>query len=74
MEKTTVYLPVDVHRQLQEVARRTGQSQADLLREAMRQYLARHQRPALRSLGAAESSEITGRNARNWLRENWRRR
>jgi metal-responsive CopG/Arc/MetJ family transcriptional regulator len=73
LEKTTVYLPADIRRELAEVARRRRVSQAELIREALQNYLAEQERPALRSLGAANSDEITGRTVRAWLRDNWHR-
>ena len=74
MEKTTLYLPADLHRQLEETARRKRRSQAELIREAIRTYLENEERPALRSLGVARSQEITGKTAWTWLREHWRPR
>jgi predicted transcriptional regulator len=71
LQKTTIYLPVDMHRQLSEVARRRQVSQAELIREAIRAFLAAQGQSRLRSLGAGRSNEITGRTARDWLRENW---
>jgi hypothetical protein len=71
LEKTTVYLPADLRRQLAELARRRQMTQAELIREALRAFLAAQGRPTLRSLGAAKSKEITGRTARQWLRETW---
>jgi Arc/MetJ-type ribon-helix-helix transcriptional regulator len=40
VQKTTVYLPEDIRRGLDGAARATGRSQADLIREALRTYLA----------------------------------
>ncbi len=71
LEKTTVYLPTELRRQLGEVARRRHVTQAELIREALRAFLADQGRPVLRSLGAGRSKELTGRSAREWLRENW---
>jgi Arc/MetJ-type ribon-helix-helix transcriptional regulator len=44
VQKTTVYLPEDIRRGLDGAARDTGRSQAELIREALRTYLA--DRPA----------------------------
>lgn len=71
LEKTTVYLPAETRRQLSEVARRRNVTQAQLIRDALDAFLASQERPTLRSLGAGRSTEITGRTARQWLRENW---
>jgi Arc/MetJ-type ribon-helix-helix transcriptional regulator len=40
VQKTTVYLPDDIRRGLDGAARDTGRSQAELIREALRAYLA----------------------------------
>lgn len=74
MEKTTVYLPRDMQRQLEDLARRERRSQAELIREAIRAYLESEEQPPLRSLGIAQSEEITGKTARSWLREHWKSR
>jgi predicted DNA-binding protein len=71
MEKTTMYLPPEMHRRLEEAAKRSGQAQADIIREALQVWLDNQEQPTLRSLGAAKSNEITGRTARAWLRKNW---
>jgi metal-responsive CopG/Arc/MetJ family transcriptional regulator len=44
VHKTTVYLPEDVRRGLDRAARDTGRPQAELIRDALRTYLA--DRPA----------------------------
>lgn len=71
MEKTTLYIPADLHRQLEEMARRRQQPQAELIREAIRAYVQNEDHPPLRSLGIARSREITGKTARTWLRDHW---
>jgi metal-responsive CopG/Arc/MetJ family transcriptional regulator len=39
VHKTTIYMPEDLRRALDAAARATGQSQADLIRRAVRVYL-----------------------------------
>jgi metal-responsive CopG/Arc/MetJ family transcriptional regulator len=39
VHKTTIYMPDDLRRALDAAARETGQSQADLIRRAVRAYL-----------------------------------
>jgi predicted transcriptional regulator len=72
MEKTTLYIAGDLHRQLQELAKREKRSQAQLIREALTEYLAAKSRPWPKSIGAGEDSEISGRDVKDWLRANWR--
>ena len=74
MEKTTVYISADTRRALEELSRRTGRSRAELLREALEEYLRRQGRPQLRSLGLGDNPEVSGRNAKAWLKDNWRPR
>lgn len=74
MEKTTLYLPPELHRALREAARREGKSQAELIREALAAYLAQRQRPPFRSLGAGEDEELSGRTSEAWLERAWSER
>jgi predicted DNA-binding protein len=71
MQKTTLYLPEELHRRIQQLSDRTGRSQAEIIREALQRFVDEQGKPRLRSLGAGHSREITGKNARDWLRENW---
>jgi predicted transcriptional regulator len=74
MEKTTVYIPNATRRALQEEGRRSGRSQAELIREALTDYLARRPRPLPRSLGIAADGKVTGRRSEAWIRREWSRR
>lgn len=60
MEKTTIYLPADLRWYLKDAARRTGKSQADLIRDALevQRNAAPPQLPA--SIGAFRSGTKTG--------------
>lgn len=57
MIKTTLYLPEDVYRRLKVVARRQNRPAAEVIREALGEYVGAHEakpsRP--RSLGAGRS-------------------
>ncbi len=72
MNKTTLYLPGDLQRALAEAARRTGRTQAELVREAIARYLAEQPRPPLASMGMGEDPELAGRDSEAWLRSRWR--
>ena len=48
MHKTTVYLPEDVRAQLSQAADRLGQTEAELIRDALRSHLAALGGPAPR--------------------------
>lgn len=74
MEKTTLYLPQDLQRALRAEARRRGRPQADLVRDALRTYLAGLSRPQVRSIGLGEDRTLSGRDSESWLAGEWSRR
>jgi predicted transcriptional regulator len=49
MHKTTLYLEEEVRERIARVAKETGRSQADLIREALRSFFIRRKKP--RSIG-----------------------
>jgi hypothetical protein len=71
MEKTTLYLEPELHRQLQDAARRQKRPQAQLIREAVAAYLATQTRPFPRSIGMGEDGMLAGSEVKDWLRANW---
>jgi predicted transcriptional regulator len=68
MEKTTLYLPTELQRALKDAARRSGRPQAELVRDALTQYLAEQPRPMPRSIGMANSGEIPATEVKAWIR------
>ncbi|MGN6756677.1 MAG: ribbon-helix-helix protein, CopG family [Thermomicrobiales bacterium] len=74
MVKTTLDLPESMHDALQVLAKRTGRSQADMIREALGAYLAQQeeQRVLPRSVGAVCVPEVQAAVAEEWLAEHWR--
>jgi hypothetical protein len=74
MEKTTLYLPAELQRALQEQSRRSGRPQAELVREALRTYLEGAGSPRPRSLGLGADAELSGRESETWLERQWSRR
>ena len=74
MEKTTLYLPVDIQRSLRLEAKRTGRPQAELVRDALRVYLEGRGETELRSIGSGSDKKLTGRNSEAWLRRRWDKR
>ncbi|MGN6675364.1 MAG: ribbon-helix-helix protein, CopG family [Thermomicrobiales bacterium] len=74
MVKTTLDLPESMHDALQVLAKRTGRSQADMIREALGAYLAQQeeQRVLPRSVGAVCVPEVQAADAEEWLAEHWR--
>ena len=74
MEKTTLYLESDLHRQLQEMARREKRPQAQLIREALAAYLRTKSAPLPSSIGMGEDGELRGSEVKDWLRAHWQPR
>jgi hypothetical protein len=73
VEKTTVYLDADLRRELQVLARRTGRPQAELIRQALAEYVGRQAKPSLPSfIGAFAVGGDAGQDKRRY-REQWRR-
>ena len=70
MNKTTIYLPDELQRSLQAAARRSGRSQAHLIREAVERYLD-DDRPLPKSIGIGEDAELDARDSKRWLRDEW---
>lgn len=71
MEKTTLYLPTELHRALKDVSRRTGQPQAALIREALNLYLGQWSKPVPRSLGLGDNPNLSGADTEAWLEAHW---
>jgi len=74
MEKTTLYIAGDVHRRLQELAKREKRPQAQLIREALAEYIAARSAPWPSSAGLGEDGEIRGSQVKDWLRSHWQPR
>ncbi|HVQ90698.1 MAG TPA: CopG family transcriptional regulator [Mycobacteriales bacterium] len=75
MDKTTLYLPSELLRELRDAAQRTGQSQAEIVRAALRSYFDREgSRPLPKSFGAFEDLGVTGAESEAWLEREWSRR
>ena len=73
VDKTTLYLPVDLHHALREHARRSGRAQAELVREALQVYLANASWPQPTSIGAGADDGLAARESKEWLRREWDR-
>ena len=72
MEKTTLYLPADLHRSYRDLARRLGRSQAALMREALQHFAVQQDAPRLKSLGIAKNVALQSDDVETWLEANWR--
>lgn len=71
MNKTTLYLPDELHLGVQTAAKQSGKSQAELVREAVRDYLGRMARPTLTSVGSGEDAGLAGKDTEDWLDKEW---
>jgi plasmid stability protein len=61
MERTTIYLDTALKRRLREVAAARRTTEASILREALRAYLAAESRPRVRPVGASTDGGIAHR-------------
>ncbi len=75
MKRTTIFLTDELDRELQEVARRTRRRQAEIVREALSQYLRAQERPWPRSVGMGSNPDpsVTSNNVKEWVQEQWQR-
>ena len=71
MSKTTLYLPVDLQQSLRAEARRSGSSQADLVRQALETFLRGRERPLPKSIGIVADGTLPARDVKKWIRETW---
>lgn len=74
MKRTTVFLTDELDGMLQETSRRMHRSRAEIVREALEQYLEHRQRPWPRSIGMGSNKDqsVTSENVKDWVRERWR--
>jgi hypothetical protein len=72
MEKTTIYLPAELRWYLKDAARRSGKSQADLIREALDAQRANAPRPKPKSIGAFRGDGgVSASEIKQWVRKEW---
>ena len=69
-----VRLPDSVGAALSALAEKTGRSPDDLIAEALRDYLDEGAAAIPRSFGICADPELSGADAEDWLRDNWRPR
>jgi len=71
VEKTTLYLSPELRRSLHAAAVRQRRSQAELIREALTDYLGKLQRPSMPWIGMGEDDEVSGATSEDFLRSRW---
>jgi hypothetical protein len=68
MVKTTLYLPEGLQQQIHDIAKQTGRSQADLIREALAAFVGQYERPRPASIGIIDDPNLNGEDSEAWLR------
>lgn len=71
MKKTTLYLDDAVLAEIKIVSRSEGRSEAELLRNAIDDYLERRRSELPPIFGTGSGGKFTGAESEDWLRENW---
>ena len=73
MKKTTVYLTAEQQDQLKDAARRTGKSEALMIREAIAEYVTKVERPWPQSIGMGKSPDdgFDASRTKEYLQEHW---
>lgn len=74
MERTTVYLPLELKVSIKAVAKRKGSSEADVIRDALPRYVDEENRERLwpQSFGMISDGEVPSEKFDEWLAENWK--
>jgi len=71
MERTTIFLPVELRRRLADEARRRGVARAQLVRDALARYLDEPPSERPRLVGSGSAPGLDAREAKRWARERW---
>ncbi len=74
MKKTTIYLEEDVLAEIKLTARSEGRPEAEIFREAVRDYLERRRAELPSIFGKGSGGTIRGAESEDWLIENWHQR
>ena len=72
MEKTTVYIPIEIKLSIKASAKRQGASEAHVIREALATYVAAEPRELPSVFGSVSDGSVTSENYEDWLAENWK--
>lgn len=73
VQKTTLYLTDELRQALDSAARRSGRTQADIVREALRAHLEGLPAVVPGSIGMGEDADLSARDSEEWLRRRWSR-
>lgn len=74
MERTTVYLPLELKVSIKALAKRKGSSEAEVIRNALTHYVSEEDREGLwpKSIGMISDGEVQADRFDEWLAENWK--
>jgi predicted transcriptional regulator len=72
MKKTTIYFPDELLLSVRAAAKRTGRSEASLIREAVETYMTHLERPWPRSIGSVDDGTLQPEEIEDWIDANWR--
>ena len=72
MKKTTIYIPEDLATTVSATAKRTGTSEAALIREAIATYVATLERPWPKTIGIVSDGSLQSDEIEDWIDANWR--
>ncbi|MEZ4529958.1 MAG: CopG family transcriptional regulator [Thermomicrobiales bacterium] len=75
MEKTTVYFPIELKQRVKTMARRSGKSDAEIIRAAVEMFTdpARNPAPWPKSAGIGRSGRVQSEHVDDWMKETWDR-
>ena len=74
MKKTTLYLEESVLAELKLTSRSEGRTEAEILREAINDYLERRRSALPTIVGTGTGRKFTAAESEDWLLENWKPR
>ena len=69
--KTTIYIPDQQMAELEAASRREQRPKAEIIRDALGEYLCKSAPRKPQSRGIFEDHEVDSTNLDEWLRENW---
>jgi hypothetical protein len=71
MEHATISVPEDVRDTLHALAERSGQSEADVIRQALQAYIRDQRRQRFCSIGSISDPELRGRDIEDWIHDRY---
>lgn len=73
MEKATLYLPADLLAAYSSLSRKQRRANAELMRDALREYAERQEYQLPDWVGMTETDgTVNSSNVKDWIRDNWK--